>query len=144
MGVVNTINSSTQKAEIGKSLSSRPTWSSEQVPVLPGLHTQTLPGNKETKKSSFNFKIYNCIIPLLPYDSLTHSSLLFSNSSACECLGVCCLPHACGSLQRRGEHGIHSYAKVLAANPSSSVATSKHWFNPLAPSCHVIFYYFYV
>jgi hypothetical protein len=36
-------NPSTQEGEAGKSLSSRPVWSTEQVPGHPGLHRETLP-----------------------------------------------------------------------------------------------------
>ena len=35
-------NGGTQEAEAGRSLSSRPAWSTERVPGQPGLHRETL------------------------------------------------------------------------------------------------------
>ena len=40
--VVQSFNSSTQEAEAGRSLSLRPDLSTEQVPVQPGIHRETL------------------------------------------------------------------------------------------------------
>jgi hypothetical protein len=40
--VVHAFNPSTQEAEAGGFLSSRPAWSTEQVPGQPGLHRETL------------------------------------------------------------------------------------------------------
>jgi hypothetical protein len=42
--VVHTFNPSTQEAEAGRYLSSRPVWSTEQVPEQLGLHRETLSG----------------------------------------------------------------------------------------------------
>lgn len=36
------LNLSTQKAEVGPSLSLRPTWATERVPRQPALHSETL------------------------------------------------------------------------------------------------------
>lgn len=48
MGVVaHVINPSTQKAEAGRSLSSRTAWSIEQVPGQPGLHRETVSKKKK-------------------------------------------------------------------------------------------------
>ena len=38
--VMHAFNSSTGEAEIGRSLSRRPTWSAERVPGQSGLHTE--------------------------------------------------------------------------------------------------------
>ena len=40
--LVHTFNHSTQEAEAGGSLSSRPVWSTERIPGQPGLHRKTL------------------------------------------------------------------------------------------------------
>jgi hypothetical protein len=40
--VAHAFNSSTQEAEAGRSLSSRPTWSTQRVPDQPGLYRETL------------------------------------------------------------------------------------------------------
>jgi hypothetical protein len=49
--VVHIFNPSTQKAEVGRSLSSRPVCSTEWVPGQPGLHRETLAWNKNNNKS---------------------------------------------------------------------------------------------
>jgi hypothetical protein len=46
--VVHAFNPSTWEAEAGEFLSSRPAWSTEQVPGQPGLHRETL--SRKTKK----------------------------------------------------------------------------------------------
>jgi hypothetical protein len=50
--VAHTFNPSTQEAEAAGSLSSKPTWSTEQVPGQPGLHRETLPQNREKARSA--------------------------------------------------------------------------------------------
>jgi hypothetical protein len=40
--VVHAFNLSTQEAETGRSLSSRPTWSKGQVPRQPGIHREMM------------------------------------------------------------------------------------------------------
>ena len=45
-----TFNLSTQEAESGRSLSSKPAWSTEQVLGQPGLHRQILSGRKKKGK----------------------------------------------------------------------------------------------
>jgi hypothetical protein len=47
--VVHAFNPSTQEAEAGRFLSSRPTWSTKWVPGQPRLHRETL-SQKTTKK----------------------------------------------------------------------------------------------
>jgi hypothetical protein len=47
--VVHTFYPSTQKAEAGRFLSSRPAWSTERVPGQPGLHRETLSRKKKKK-----------------------------------------------------------------------------------------------
>jgi hypothetical protein len=49
--VVHAFNSSTQEAEAGGSLSSRPAWSTERVTGQPGLHRETL--SRKNKKKMF-------------------------------------------------------------------------------------------
>ena len=49
--VVHTFNPSTWEAETGRSLSSRPSWSTNQVPGQPGLHRETLSPKTQTKDS---------------------------------------------------------------------------------------------
>ena len=44
-----TFNPSTQEAEAGRSLSSRPAWSAEQVPGQPGIGSE---GNHNKEKAS--------------------------------------------------------------------------------------------
>jgi hypothetical protein len=44
--VAHTFNPSTQEAEAGRFLSSRPAWSTKWVPGQPGLHRETLSQNK--------------------------------------------------------------------------------------------------
>ena len=52
--VVQSFNSSTQEAEAGRSLSLRPDLSTEQVPVQPGLHRETL--SQTTTKTEESMK----------------------------------------------------------------------------------------
>jgi hypothetical protein len=62
--VVHTFNPSTQEAEAGRFLSSRPAWSTKGVPGQPGLHRETLFLKKQkTKqnKKSFPYKNQNGI-----------------------------------------------------------------------------------
>jgi hypothetical protein len=47
--VANAFNLSTWEAEAGRSLSSRPAWSTEQVPGQPGLHKETMHQKTKTK-----------------------------------------------------------------------------------------------
>ena len=49
--VVHAFSPSTQEAEKGGSLSSRPAWSTKQVPGQPGLHRETLSWKTKKKKS---------------------------------------------------------------------------------------------
>jgi hypothetical protein len=49
---VPTFNPSTQEAETGRSLSLRPAWFTERVPGQPGLHRETMSGNKQTNKQT--------------------------------------------------------------------------------------------
>jgi hypothetical protein len=61
--VAHTFNPSTQEAEAGGFLSSRPAWSTEWVPGQPGLHRETLSGknqptnqpNKQTNKQTKDY-----------------------------------------------------------------------------------------
>lgn len=46
-------NPSTQKAEVGRSLSPRTAWSTEQVPRQPGLQRNPILENQKIKKNSF-------------------------------------------------------------------------------------------
>jgi major histocompatibility complex class I len=48
--VAHTFNPSTQEAEAGRFLSSRPAWSTESVPEQPELHRETLSQNNNNKK----------------------------------------------------------------------------------------------
>jgi hypothetical protein len=48
--VAHTFNSGTWEAEAGGSLSSRPTWSTEQILGQPGLHRETLSQKTKQKK----------------------------------------------------------------------------------------------
>jgi hypothetical protein len=48
--VAHTFNPSTQEAEAGGFLSSRPAWSTEWVPGQPGLHRETL--SRKNKKQN--------------------------------------------------------------------------------------------
>jgi hypothetical protein len=50
--VAHAFNPSTWEAEAGGFLSSRPAWSTEQVPGQPGLHRETL--SRKTKKTKQN------------------------------------------------------------------------------------------
>jgi hypothetical protein len=50
--VAHTFNPSTQEAEAGESLSSRPAWSSEQVPGQLGLQRNL---SQKTKKAKFKY-----------------------------------------------------------------------------------------
>jgi hypothetical protein len=50
--VVHSFNPSTQKAEAGRFLSSRPAWSTKCVPGQPGLYRETLSRNKQTNKQN--------------------------------------------------------------------------------------------
>jgi hypothetical protein len=43
------LNLSTQEVEAGRSLSSRPAWSTEQAPGQPGIHREAQT-NKQTRK----------------------------------------------------------------------------------------------
>jgi hypothetical protein len=54
--VVHTFNLSTWEAEAGGFLSSRPAWSTEQVPGQPGLHRETLFRKTKTKTKNKNKK----------------------------------------------------------------------------------------
>ena len=56
--IAHAFNSSAQEAEAGGSLRSRPAWSTEQVPVQPGLCRETLTQNKtkQTNKKTFGSK----------------------------------------------------------------------------------------
>ena len=49
------LNPSTWEAEAGRSVSSRPAWSKEQVPGQPGLHSETL--SQKKKKKIFSFRV---------------------------------------------------------------------------------------
>jgi hypothetical protein len=49
--VAHTFNPSTWEAEAGRSLSSRPAWSTEWVSGQPGLHRETLSQKKKKKES---------------------------------------------------------------------------------------------
>jgi hypothetical protein len=49
--VAHASNPRSWEAEAGEFLSSKPTWSTEQVPGQPGLHRETLSQNK-TKQTS--------------------------------------------------------------------------------------------
>jgi hypothetical protein len=51
MAVVHSFNSDTWEAEAGGSLSSRPAWSTEQVPEQPGLHRETLSQTNKQKST---------------------------------------------------------------------------------------------
>ena len=53
MVVAHAFNPSTREGETGRSLSSRPTWSTEWVPGQPGLHREALSQNKQTNKLTF-------------------------------------------------------------------------------------------
>ena len=60
-GVVDAFDLSTQEAEAGKSLSSRPAWSTQQVPGHPGIHREILSQNpyhpkkkKKIQRSSYS------------------------------------------------------------------------------------------
>jgi hypothetical protein len=46
------------EAEPGRSLSSRPAWSTQWVPGQPGLHRETLSWRKKNKKKSIYFFYY--------------------------------------------------------------------------------------
>jgi hypothetical protein len=48
--VAHAFNPSTQEAESGGFLSSRPAWSTKWVPGQPGLHRETLPQKTKKKK----------------------------------------------------------------------------------------------
>jgi hypothetical protein len=48
--VVHAFNPRTREAEVGKSLSSRPAWSTQWVPGQPGLHRETL--SRKTKNKT--------------------------------------------------------------------------------------------
>jgi hypothetical protein len=52
--VAHTYNPSTWEAEAGRFLSSKPAWSTEQVPGQPGLHRETL--SQKTKNQNKNKK----------------------------------------------------------------------------------------
>jgi hypothetical protein len=52
--VVNAFNPSTQEAEAGGFLSSRPAWSTEWVPGQPGLHRITLSRKNKNKNKRKN------------------------------------------------------------------------------------------
>jgi hypothetical protein len=57
--VAHTFNPSTQEAEAGGFLSSRPAWSTKWVPGQPGLYRETL--SWKTKTTTTKKKIYNPI-----------------------------------------------------------------------------------
>jgi hypothetical protein len=48
--VTQSFNPSTREVEAGGSLSSRPAWSTKQVPGQPGLHRETLCQNNSNNK----------------------------------------------------------------------------------------------
>jgi hypothetical protein len=52
-------NPSTWEEEAGEFLSSRPAWSTEQVPGQPGLHRETLSWEKKNKKQKTTTKKLN-------------------------------------------------------------------------------------
>jgi hypothetical protein len=49
--VAHTFNPSTQEAEAGGFLSSRPAWSTKRVPGQPGLYRETLSRKNKTKQN---------------------------------------------------------------------------------------------
>jgi hypothetical protein len=54
-----TFNPSTQEAEAGRSLSSRPAWSTKWVPEQPGLYRETMSRKNKTRKEKENWKLNN-------------------------------------------------------------------------------------
>jgi hypothetical protein len=60
--VAHTFNHTTQEAEAGGSLSSRPAWYTNQAPGQPGLHRKTLSSKtKQTNKKCFtSCPSFNC------------------------------------------------------------------------------------
>ena len=90
--VAHTFNPSTQEAEAGVFLSSRPAWSTEWVPGKPELHRETLSQKKQTKKKTQKTKtkqtnkqkeekIYYRMYSKTKYEE--KSSLLQQGSSIC-------------------------------------------------------------
>jgi hypothetical protein len=55
--VAHTFNPSTWEAEAGRSLSSRPAWSTKWVPGQPGLHRETLSRKTKKKKKLYYLAI---------------------------------------------------------------------------------------
>jgi hypothetical protein len=83
--VAHTFIPSTWEAEAGRFLSSRPAWSTEWVPGLPGLHRETLSRKKEKERVS------------LPSSRQSFGSDQ-SRSMLYPLLGVPLLSHGCPSL----------------------------------------------
>jgi hypothetical protein len=54
--VAHAFNPSTQEAEAGEFMSSRPTWSTEWVSGQPGLYRETLSQKTKTKQNNNNNK----------------------------------------------------------------------------------------
>ena len=61
--VMHAFNPSTQEAEAGRFLGSRPAWSTKWIPGQPGLHKETLSRKKEKEKEKE--KIYQKDVTIL-------------------------------------------------------------------------------
>jgi hypothetical protein len=103
--VVHAFNPSTWEAEAGRSLSSRPAWSTEWVPGQPGLHRETL--SRKTKKKKIIYFIY---VSTLSLSSDTHQKRA-SNPITDDC------EPQCGSWELNSRP-LEEQSVLLTAEPS--------------------------
>lgn len=72
-------NLSIKEEETGENLSSRMAWSTKQVLRLPGLHKETLSGEKQKKKKNRSLLLFQCYtwlsVDILPVMIFINSNL---------------------------------------------------------------------